>query len=797
MSSLFASGETDSVRGMSRRSTTIAVVALVALTVVTYLPALRGGFIWDDNEHILHNSGISAPDGLRAIWASFVLPVYYPLTFTVFRFIYQTWGANPLPYHAITLLLHAATAVLLLFVLRRLNVRGAWGAAALWAVHPVSVESVAWVTELKNTLSGVWFFATILCFLCYERELKQIWFVSALICFASALLSKSSTVVLPAVLLLCAWWQRGRISRTDVVRSLPFFGLSLAASVVAVWAQVMEKLDEGAARDWALRWPERLIVAGKDLWFYAGKILCPFDLMFIYPRWSHHPGVWTEWLPSMGAAVAGVILWRFRHAVWGHATVFALGYFVIALSPVLGLFDQYFYRYSFVADHFQYLASVGIIALVTSGAATLARARRVQLGAAAVAIALLGTLSWQRCHAFHNEETVWLDTLARNPAGWMAHNNLGGMYLERGRFDDAEAHLRVVVRYKPDNAGVRNNLGTALLRQGKLVEAIVEYQQAVQLDPDYAEVHYNLGSAWAELGKQEEAAAQFLQALRTRPDYAEAHYNLANTLLLLCRLEEAAEHYQQAVRFAPRDVDARFALAALLAQRGNLTEAATQYQIILQLKPDYAAAHFNLANTILQLGYTAEAIAHYRDAVSLQPRLLPAHFNLAGMLLREGHTAEAIEHYQQALAIKPDLVEAQYKLVVAWARFGNFDNATNCCERTLRINAGIPEALADCSWLLSTHDGIAPSDLKRAVEWAESACRLSQDKEPAYLSALASAYAADGQFANAVAVAEKAHELAGKTGAAQLEQHIADCLKLYRAERPYQVTLPARLPSEW
>src|SRR6266436_6855467 len=203
-------------------------LALLALTLVVYGPVKQAGFVWDDNQHFLENHAVITPDGLRAIWTSFVLPVYYPLAFTAFWLIYQLAGPNPLPYHVVTLALHAVNAVLLLFILWRLKVRWAWVVAALWAIHPVNVESVAWATELKNTLSGAWFFASLLCFLRYEQELKWKWLAGALLCFAAALLSKSSTVMLPAVLLLFAWWQRGRVVRADAVRTLPFFALSLS-----------------------------------------------------------------------------------------------------------------------------------------------------------------------------------------------------------------------------------------------------------------------------------------------------------------------------------------------------------------------------------------------------------------------------------------------------------------------------------------------------------------------------------------------------------------------------------------
>ena len=378
---------------MSSYRTLGLATALLALTVAVYWPAKDAGIIWDDNSHFLENHAVIAPDGLKAIWTTFVLPVYYPLTFSVFWLTYQLGGTNPSPYHVVTLALHAVNVVLLFFLLRRLNVRGAWVAAALWAIHPVNVESVVWATELKNTLSGAWFFASLLCFLHYERDLKWKWFAGALLCFAAALLSKSSTVMLPAVLLLLAWWQRGRVGRADIVRSLPFFALSLTASFVAVWAQVKEKVSEGATRDWSLRLPERLIVAGKDLWFYVSKTVCPANLMFIYPRWTHDARVVTEWLPLAAAVAVGIILWRFRRTGPGRAGIFALGYSVIALSPVLGFFDQYFYRYSFVADHFQYLASIGIIALACAGVAGVVQGSSLRLAIAGVALISLDFLS--------------------------------------------------------------------------------------------------------------------------------------------------------------------------------------------------------------------------------------------------------------------------------------------------------------------------------------------------------------------------------------------------------------------
>lgn len=783
---------------MSRPTPTrIAVIALVALTIATHWPALSAGFVWDDDEHFVKNPTITGAEGFRSIWTSLELPVYYPLTFSAFRVIYRLWGTNPLPYHAVTLALHTVGTVLLFFALRRLQVRGAWVAAALWAVHPVNIESVAWATELKNTLSGAWFFGSILCFLRYEEELKWKWFAGALVCFAAALLSKSSTVILPAVLLLCAWWQRERVTWADVKRSLPFFALSLVCSVIAIQAQVTEKVSEGAARDWSLRLPERLIVSGKDIVFYVWKTVWPYHLAFVYPRWSHDARTLTEWLPLMSVVAVGIILWRFRRVGWGRAGIFALGYSVVALLPVLGFFDQYYYRYSFVADHFQYLASVGIIALVASGVTSWLQRRPVQVGTCGVSLVVLGVLSWQRCGVFHDPETLWLDTIARNPACWMARNNLGGMYLEQGRLDETIEQLREGLQYKTNDGGVYNNLGTALFRQGKMNDAVIQYEQAVKIQPDYADAHYNLGNALAELGKRDEAVSQYQEALRLRPDYAEAHYNLANALVNLGRPAEAVEHYRQTLRFAPNDVDACYSLAGLLAQVGNLVEAAAQYEQALQLKPDFVDAHYNLANTLMRLGRARDAIPHYREALALKPDLVPAQFNLATALLGEGNAEEAIQHYQQVLTLKPDFAQTYYKLGVAWAKLGKFDNATNCCDQALHSHVDLPQAWADCAWLLATHEGSTAPDIKRAVEFAERACRLTNANEPAYLDALAAAYAANGQFTNAVVTVEKALALTGRTGAAPLGRQLASRLNLYRSGQPYHAASPATLPSDW
>ncbi len=637
-------------------------LALLALTVFVYWPVRQAKFVWDDDQHIVANRAVISPAGLKPIWTSFVLPIYYPLTFTVFWLIYQLAGPNPLPYHIVTLTLHAVNALLLLFLLRRLKIREAWLIAALWAVHPVNVESVAWATELKNTLSGVWFFASLLCFLRYERELAWKWFVGALLCFAAALLSKTSTVMLPVLLLLCAWWQRGRIARADVVRSLPFFVLSLAASFVAVWAQVKEKIAEGAGRTWSLRLPERLIVTGKDLWFYASKTVCPANLMFIYPRWSHDARLLTEWLPLAGAVTTAGILWRFRRTGPGRAATFALGYFVVALSPVLGFFDQYFYRYSFVTDHFQYLASIGIVALVVAVVADVVQGSLLRLAIASAALISLGLLSRQHLSIFADEETLWRDSIARNPQAVIAQNNLGLVLYSQLQYRRAIECFDRALQADPNLAEGHYNLGLVLSELGHHAEAAAQMREALRVGPSFFKAENGLGFELLQLGQSEEAAAHFRRALELDPDYADAHINLGETLLSRGHPAEAEAQFRRVMKMFPTDFASHEDLGKVLFQQQRLDEAAAEFREAARVKPDDPEPHKNLADILTAQHRLPEARQERALAASSAEHLGETHYRIATALQKDDDPDGAIKHFRKSIAFRPNSAEAYLAL---------------------------------------------------------------------------------------------------------------------------------------
>ena len=451
--------------------------------VIAYLPVWWAGYLWDDDTVFTHNPCVIGPLGLKEIWTTNAADIC-PMTLTTFWVEHALWGLAPLPYHLVNVLFHAAGAVALWRVLRRLRVPGAWLGAALWALHPVQVDSVAWVTEMKNTESGLFFLLTILFFIAGLENRSRWGYALTLLLAALAITSKSSTIVLPLVLLLCAWWLKGRCSGRDVIRVAPIFLMSLAAGLVSIWTQ---KLAGAGDPQWARGWPERLATAGDVIWFYLGKLIWPRPLMTIYPRWQVDAASVVSYLPSLAVLIALAFLWSRREA-WTRAVFFAAGYFVLALVPVLGFVDLSFFPHSFVADHFQYLASMGPLALAAAGLVRLEGTTlpappwlRASLGAGLLLV--LGVVSWQRAGVYQDEDTLWSDTLAKNPACWVGYNNYGVVLSEKGEKDAAIANFQKSVELNPNYTAAQNNLGFALAERGDLDGAMIHFQQALRTNP--------------------------------------------------------------------------------------------------------------------------------------------------------------------------------------------------------------------------------------------------------------------------------------------------------------------------
>ena len=666
---------------------------LFCATLAVYWPALQGKLLWDDSSHVTQPE-LQSWHGLWRIWFDLgATQQYYPLLHSAFWVEHRIWGDSVLGYHVTNVMLHAACACLVVLIVQRLSLPGAWLAGFIFAFHPVCVESVAWISEQKSTLSGLFCLASALVYLHYDKSRRVSTYVLALGLFVLALLSKTVTATLPGALLVIFWWQRGRIEwRRDVLPLLPWLAMGASAGLLTAW---VERTFIGAAgADFTLSMLQRCLLAGRVIWFYAGKLVWPANLTFFYPHWNIEPGEWWQYLFPVGvlAAAIGLTLEARRHR--GPLAAFLI--FTGMLFPVLGFFNVYPFRYSYVADHFQYLASLGIIVPVASVLAV--TARRLSAGKPAlvsltvVLLGLLGVLSWRQSGIYRDTETLYRETLARNPGSWLAHNNLGDALLEiPGRRDEAIAHFEAALRLNPDFSDAHGSLGNALQQiPGRLPDAIAEYRIAVRLEPGNIRARNNLGNALARAGQVKEAIAELENVVEMQPDSAEAHSNLGNALRLSPDgLPRAAAEYQAALRLDSRLPEAHNNLGSALAQMpGRLPEAISEFEAAIRLRPGYWSAHNNLGSALAQTpGRLPQAISEFQAAVEIAPGSADSHANLAYALSQmPNRLPEAIAEYRAALRIEPDNPEAHFSLGNVLAHVpGHLPEAMAELEATLRI----------------------------------------------------------------------------------------------------------------
>jgi protein O-mannosyl-transferase len=691
-------------------------VLLVVGVFLAYQPVWHAGFIWDDDRHITQPE-LRSLHGLARIWTQLgATQQYYPLVHSVFWVEHRLWGDAPLGYHLLNVLLHALSALLLVKILRQLQIPGAWLAAFLFALHPVEVESVAWISELKNTLSGVFYLSAALAYLGFDRNRDRGSYAAALGLFLLGLMSKTVIASLPGALLVIFWWQRGKLSwKRDVLPLVPFFMAGIGAGLLTAWVEKKFIHAEGAAFDFSI--VERFLIAGRAIWFYLGKLFWPVDLIFINPRWNVSQAVWWQYLSPAAALGLLVLLWRLR---WRGALAASL-FFVGTLFPALGFFNVYPFRYSLVADHFQYLAALGPFTLAAVGLNAWGRKPLI-----VVLLLTLAVLTWRQCGMYANAETLWRATLARNPGSAMARNNLSAALLVNGQVDEAILDSETVLAAHPDNATAQANLGYGLLQKGRLDEAIDHFQKALALQPNGPGVYYQIGEAWLKKGRMDEAIRNFQKAIELQPDYATAFCNLGYALL----------------------------------QAGRRSEAMAAYEKALELDPRYALAHNDLGNILLQLGRMDQAMDHFQQAAAILPGFAEAHFNMAEVYLARGRLDDAISQYNKSLELNPGLAEAHYKLGVIEARQDHEAGAISHYESALKIQPDLMPACNDLAWLLAAGPDPALRDGPRAVALAQRANQLAQGRNPVILATLAAAYAETGQFNEAVKTIEQALPLA-------------------------------------
>jgi len=541
---------------------TLLAGLLVAMVVAAYGPALEAGFIWDDDDYVTENPLLHAPDGFERIWLSMDAPSqYFPLVYSAFRIEYGLWGLDPFGYHLVNVLLHAANALLLWLLLRRLDIAGAWFAAAVFALHPVQVESVAWVTERKNVMS---LFFSLLSLLAWLRAVEpggaraRRFYLASLACYALALSSKVTACTLPAAQVLLLWLRGQPIDRRRVAQIAPFVVLGVAMGLVITY---WERHHIGTVGDRFTMTPiESFLVATRASWFYLGKLLWPTQLCFSYPKFAIDPSDPLQYGWAIAGAVLLAALWFGRRAI-GRAPFAAAIFFLATLSPLLGFIPLFTFWYSYVADHYQYVASIGPITLVCAGVAQWLRPHsalgRVSLGsAAALLLLVLGILVWSQSRIYASEETLWRDTIAKNPSSWMAYTNLGRYLLRTGRFD----------------------------------EAIDAYQQVFAIRPDAYRAHVGWAGALIKLGREQEAEEHFEAALALRPDLYSAHQALARLSWKRGERAAAIAHYEAMIAIDPRNPTGHLLMGRALESTRRPREALRYYRTALALDPDLAEA---------------------------------------------------------------------------------------------------------------------------------------------------------------------------------------------------------------
>ncbi len=669
-----------------------SLVVLIA-TFVAYAPVLGGGFIWDDDDYVTANPLLHDGESLARIWLEpSSLPQYYPVVHTVFWLEARVFGFRAPGYHVVNVLLHALAALAFAGLLARLGLRGARLAALLFALHPLKVESAAWVTEHKNTLSLLFALLSARAYLAFEHRTREEsaparvgLYLAALFLFALALFSKSVTCSLPAVILLLSWWREGHVSRRQVVALSPFFVLGLLMGAATVVLEKHHVLATGAP--WDLDIWQRFLIAGRAFWFYVIKLLVPTGLSFNYPRWD----VSTVGIVGPAALIAAVavpiLLWRRRHH-WGRGPLVAALIYGGVLFPALGFIDTYPMRYSFVADHFAYHALLAPIALASSVLFTATRSWSLRTKTLGVVLlcGALSFLTFRHAEDFHDMERLWRSTLDANPKSWLAANNLAGLLIDRGSdaaLAEALTLSEQVIATCPEQAGPAwANRGIVLYRLGQREEAHQSLQRATQVDPRSPQAWSNLGAIRAQDGFFEEAEQHFRKALDIEPRFTEARKGLVLSLAHQGKGRQALREFDRValpksegaflVRFAraleqgeawdataaviarriasePGDVDARRLAARIEEKRRQPARALTIYLSILAQRPDDQKARggaLRVARSLPEPSGALVAASH-----GMRVSLAPLCRDLALLLLDDGRRGEARRVLQEALSL--------------------------------------------------------------------------------------------------------------------------------------------------
>jgi tetratricopeptide (TPR) repeat protein len=738
------------VTGQRKHDWRVAGVCLVlgAIIFAVFGQTLGQGFVgYDDGQYIVDNPMVTRGLTFKGVvWAFTGAHAFnwHPLTWLSHMLDCQLFGLHPGGHHLTSVLLHSATVISLFLVLRQMT--GAlWRSAfvaAVFAIHPLRVESVAWVAERKDVLSGLFFMLTLGAYVRYARlprSAARYGLVAFL--FALGLMCKPMLVTLPVVLLLLDYWPLKRVKPGKLsglmLEKLPLLAISAVCCVVTILAQ-----NKALQTTESCPVPARFANALVSCIVYPGQMVWPAGLAVFYPYPRHGFPLWE--VASAGLLLAGlsaVVMWQRRKQPW---LLTGWVWYLVMLLPVLGIIQVGNQAH---ADRYTYLPGIGIYAAITWLAGECGarlRAGRAVVGCLMVTVlTVLMICAWKQTTYWQNGETLWTHALACTTDNFEACNGLGVALNQEGRVDEAITCLEKAVQINPKGAVAHNNLGLVLLSKGRVDESIVHCQEALQLRPEYKETHVNLGNAFVQKGRMDEAIAEYQAALAIDSDYADAHNNLANALLARGKVDEAIAEYHDALKINPNYADAK-----------NNLEIGLRRRDAPQIGPGPAEALCRLGDALLQKGRVDEAIEQFQKALQTNPGHAKARNNLGSAFLQKGNSAEAAAQFQEALQLEPE----------------------------------DPWPKNNLAWVLATSAEASLRDGRKAVELAEQASHLKGGENPIILHTLAAAYAEAGRYAEAMATAQHALRLAGAQSNARLGGQLKSEMKLYQSGNPFHVS---------
>jgi lipoprotein NlpI len=581
--------------------TALRAGVIVAAVFLIFSPVFQGEWLWDDDSLITNNLLVHSSNGLWKIWFEpDTLIDYFPLKVSVEWIEWHLWGMDTLGYHLVSIALHAVSALLVWRLLAKFGLRLAWLGGLLFAIHPLMVESVAWISELKNTLSLPPFLLAMCAWLDYDERGRRQDYLRALVLFLVAMLCKTTMVMFPVALLLHAWWKRGRIGWQDMRNSAPFFALSLMLGIITALFLHQHAIGERPIPVGGLF--ARLALAGLSFVFYFSKCVLPIQMSPMYPKWEIDPPTAVQFFPWLVIAGVFFFLWTKRQG-WGRHVLLGLGFFALMLAPFVGLTTASYMTFTWVMDHLLYLPVIGLIGLAVAGAEHVDNllppmARLCGRSVAALLLALLAYGSYDYAEDFSSPKSLWTYTIGVNPGAFMAYNDLGAVYAREHQYEEALHLYDLSLRLNPTFLGTIFNVAGAYSEMGLSKEALSSYEKLLKIDPDFGMGWNSMGNVYIHEGRVEEAKACYERAVQLNPDYPDSQNNLGNILVKEGNLPGALEHYSQALRINPDYIEAHNSKGAVLARMGDIAGAIREFQEALRIKPDHAAARSNLEQAL-------------------------------------------------------------------------------------------------------------------------------------------------------------------------------------------------------